>query len=202
MAPVIAYHLTLATYGFWLPNDPRGSGSTEVRAENLRPFGPATFTDSRRSVARRPHDRSLRKSAKQALKYPEVYFTGHQALSVMKGFATQVGKSRYRIHACSIMPQHVHLVAMRHHYPVEQVGRLLRQAGTSQLLEDGLHPFANLRSSNGRLPSVWGQDFHKDFIFNEKQLLHWIKYVEENPVKEGKKPQQWPFVIPYTGELG
>ena len=24
---VIAYHVCICTYGFWLPNDPRGSGS-------------------------------------------------------------------------------------------------------------------------------------------------------------------------------
>lgn len=40
--PVIAYHLILTAYGFWLPNDPRGSGSETVRAGQLTPFGPAT----------------------------------------------------------------------------------------------------------------------------------------------------------------
>lgn len=31
---VIAYHLILTTYGFWLPNDPRGSGSDPVARVN------------------------------------------------------------------------------------------------------------------------------------------------------------------------
>ena len=39
--PVLAYHLILTAYGFWLPNDPRGSWSDFVRAWELRRFGPA-----------------------------------------------------------------------------------------------------------------------------------------------------------------
>lgn len=29
--PIIAHHLILHGYGHWFPNDPRGSGSDEVR---------------------------------------------------------------------------------------------------------------------------------------------------------------------------
>src|SRR5947209_2354925 len=110
MREPLAYHAIFSAYGFWLPNDPRGSCSTEVRSERLRPFGPATTVDTRRSVAGRPHDVALRKAAKQALKYPEVIFDGPQARCVGLGFGTQTAKSGYRIFACSILPQHVHLV--------------------------------------------------------------------------------------------
>jgi hypothetical protein len=197
---VIAYHVVFSTYGFWLPNDPRGSNSSAVRAPNIRLFGPATLvTDTRRSVAARPHDREARLAAKRALVRPEVTFTGLQALSVARGFATQVGKSGYRIYACCVLPQHTHLVVGRHSYPIEQVIRLLRQAATAKLLDDGLHPFADQRSPNGRLPSVWGQDFRKVFLFTPEEVRDHIRYVQDNPVREGKCPQRWPFVIPYPG---
>jgi REP element-mobilizing transposase RayT len=111
-----------------------------------------------------------------------------------------VNKSGYRIHACSILPCHVHLVIARHHYDVEQVGRLLRQAATTQLLDDGLHPFADQRRENGTLPSVWGQDFWKVFLYLPEEVCRATKYAEENPVKEGKKRQHWPFVAPYIPE--
>jgi len=197
MKPVIAYHVTFSTHGFWLPNDPRGSGSTDVRHEPLRHFGPATFDEAPRSVARRPHDRTARLAAKEVMKYPEMIFNGHQALSVMNGFGIQVAKSGYHIHACSILPQHVHLVIRRHHYDIEQVIRLLRQAGTTQLLTDERHPFASERSMSGRLPSVWTQGFRKVFLFTPEEVLHRIQYVEDNSVKEGKKLQRWPFVVPF-----
>src|SRR5947209_5032303 len=194
---VIAYHVIAGVYGFWLPNDPRGSGSTEVRAENLRPFGPATYVTTRRSVARRPHDRAARQAAKQALTRPPVVFDGHQALSVARGFEGQVKTSGYRVYACSILPQHVHLVIGRHTYSIEQVGRLLKQAATARLEADGRHPFA--RGADGKLPSAWGQDFRKIFLFTPDEVRRAIQYVEDNPLHEGKRRQHWPFVIPYPG---
>jgi REP element-mobilizing transposase RayT len=195
--PVLAYHLVLCTHGFWLPNDPRGSKSTVVRAPHLRPFGPANPTPEQRSVARLPHDIALRIRAKEALVYPEVVFTGRQAQSVGRGFAAQVAKSGYVIHACSILPCHVHLIVKRHRYPIEQVQRLSRQAATARLLEDGRHPFANQRTVKGRLPSIWGQDGWKVFLFTMDEICERIRYVEENPVKEGKPSQHWSFIRPF-----
>lgn len=36
---VAAYHLIWTVYGYWLPNDLRGSMSREVRCVNLAPLG-------------------------------------------------------------------------------------------------------------------------------------------------------------------
>jgi REP element-mobilizing transposase RayT len=168
-----------------------------VRAGNLQRFGRATLvTHTRHSVANRPHDRKTRAAAKVALSRPPVTFNGHQALSVAGGFATQIAKSGYRVFACCILPQHVHLVIGRHDYSIEQVVRLLKQAATAQLVADGRHPF--VRNADGKLPSVWGQDFRKVFLFTPDEVLDRIGYVESNPEKEGKRRQRWPFVIPYT----
>jgi REP element-mobilizing transposase RayT len=197
MAEVLAYHVICCTHGFWLPNDPRGSQSTVVRASNLQAFGPATPTGERDSVAHRPHNVVKRQRAKQELVLPEVIFDGYQALSVARGFATMTAKSGYGIHACAILPSHVHLVIARHSYPIEQVVRLLRQEATRQLLADGRHPFAAQRSTAGRLPSVWAQDFCKVFLFTPEEIHQKIAYVEENPVKEGKRRQHWSFVTPF-----
>src|SRR5258708_4423879 len=117
---VIGYHVILGAYGFWLPNDPRGSWSNYVSAERLRQFGAATKVATRRSVAGRSHDLTLRLAAKGALKYPAVTFTGLQARAVVDGFAALVEKLRLRVHACSIMPDHVHLVLGRRNRDVEE----------------------------------------------------------------------------------
>jgi REP element-mobilizing transposase RayT len=194
---VLASHVIFSTYGFWLPNDPRGSSSTEVRAANLQPFGPARLNTTGQSVARRTHDVALRREAKQAITYPEVTLTGEQALSVGLGFKAIVRKCGYRVHACAILPQHAHLVIARHTYSVKQVGRLLKQGATARLLEDGRHPFAHLRKTNGDVPSVWAQDFHKVFLYTVEEVLDRILYVEENPEREGKPRQTWSFVTPY-----
>ncbi|MGB0768692.1 MAG: hypothetical protein ACPGYV_13410 [Phycisphaeraceae bacterium] len=49
-----AYHLILSFYGFWLPNDERGSWSERVRKVELRRFGPASKVETRQSRADQP----------------------------------------------------------------------------------------------------------------------------------------------------
>ena len=46
---VLAYHVIFSIYGFWLPNDPRGSWSEFVGAWELVRYGTSTKTNTRRS---------------------------------------------------------------------------------------------------------------------------------------------------------
>ena len=107
---IIAYHSIFSMYGFWLPNDPRGSGSDYVASWELFRYGPATKTDSRRSVAHLPLPANWQRQAKTALHYPPVSVTGQQALTISRGFAKAAAEGHYRIYACAILPEHVHLV--------------------------------------------------------------------------------------------
>ena len=76
---VIAYHLILTNYGFWLPNDPRGSWSEFVRSwEIFLAGGPATKIDSRRSVANARHDFQRREDAKNALRARQRFLAGNR----------------------------------------------------------------------------------------------------------------------------
>src|SRR6266567_4658282 len=111
---VLAYHAIFTAYGFWLPNDPRGSWSDFVRSwELFLAAGRATKVETRRSVAGQPHDRDARLKAKDALRYPAVVFDGHQALSIAHGFARMIAKANYQVFGCSILPEHVHMVIGR-----------------------------------------------------------------------------------------
>lgn len=199
---VLGYHVTFGAYGFWLPNDPRGSSSLYVGSEELRRFGPATYVEARWSVAGKPHDRHLRRAAKKALKYPEVVFTGHQALAIARGFGEAVKKSGFLIWACAILPCHIHLVIGRHRYKVEQIVNLLKGAATTQLLTEGLHPLAEYRTPNDDIPTPFEEDRWKVFLNTPAEIRDKIAYVENNPVKEGKRRQRWPFVVPFDeGQL-
>ena len=97
---ILAYHSIFGMYGFWLPNDPRGSGSDYIASWELFRYGPATKTDSRRSVAHRPLPPHWQREAQTALSYPPVSVTGGQALAIGAGFATAAGEGPYRIYAC------------------------------------------------------------------------------------------------------
>jgi hypothetical protein len=66
-----------------------------------------------------PEELELREAARQALLYPPVSWTGKQALSVANGFKEQSSKSDYANWACSILPEHTHLVIARHRYKAE-----------------------------------------------------------------------------------
>ena len=62
---IVGYHVIFSAYGFWLPNDPRGSWSEFVGAwELVLAGGRTTKTDERCSLARRPHDRKRRLTGK------------------------------------------------------------------------------------------------------------------------------------------
>jgi hypothetical protein len=100
---VIAYHVIFGAYGFWLPNDPRGSWSDFVGSWNLFRYGPATKTEETRSLAYEPHDHEKRRATKKALKYRPVEFTGIQARAIGRGFGNYVKSSGLVVRACAIL---------------------------------------------------------------------------------------------------
>jgi REP element-mobilizing transposase RayT len=196
MSFVRAYHLILTTYGFWLPNDPRGSWSDFVRAWELLAFGPATKVTTKRSLARDPHDYRSRIEAKKHLARKDVWLDGVQARAIGRGFAKYVEKSGVIIRACSILPRHAHLVVERHRYPIEQIANLLKGAASRQLIEEEIHPFADEPYRDGTFPTLWSRGQWNVFLGDGEDIALAIKYVVENPLKDGKPAQHWSFVQP------
>jgi REP element-mobilizing transposase RayT len=188
---ILAYHVVFGTYGFWLPNDPRGSWSDFVASWELVQFGKATKTTERRSLAHSAHDHRLRDEAKRALKYPSVTFSGRQAQAVAQRFDRARTESSYVIYACSILPEHVHLVIGRNDdRRVERMVGHLKARATQQLSTAELLP-------TYKRP-VWGENVWKVFLNAPAEIVKSVRYVEENPVKEGKPKQRWSFVVPLT----
>ena len=46
-----------------------------------------------------------------------------------------------------------------------------------------------------RVPKCWGRGEWKVFL-DPEDVTRAIQYVEDNPVKEGKKRQKWSFAVP------
>src|SRR6266550_7315961 len=90
MGKVVGFHIICCTYGFWLPNDQRGSCSDFVRSDALTKFGPANPVSHARSVARTPYDFAIRQLARQSLRYPPVLFTLDQIGAVGRGIAKEL----------------------------------------------------------------------------------------------------------------
>lgn len=189
---MIAFHAIITTYGFWLPNDPRGSWSTYVGNTYLYHFaGEATKTSTTRSVADQQHNSRLRVAAKSCLQHPAVQLSGTQAHLAAQGFAFVADESGYAILALAVMPTHIHaVIGATQRQPSQIIGHLKRGA-TDRLIDAGIHP---CRSNENITHSCWARRSWKVFIDTEKHLATAIRYVENNPAKEGKPLQYWAFV--------
>jgi hypothetical protein len=194
-------HLCWGTYGFWLPNDPRGSGSREVFADHLKPFGDATFVgDRKRSRARQGHDRTLRRAAKQSLMRPAVLFDGDQARCVAVAFGELLAELDIPVWACAVLPDHVHLVVGPSAIHGDVLSQRLKGRATKALVAAGLHPFLGELDDDGQVPKCWQEKQWPVCKFDPPSVRQAIRYVEDNPLKEGKRRQTWSFVIAYTGD--
>jgi REP element-mobilizing transposase RayT len=191
------YHLIMTAYGFWLPNDPRGSWSEFVGAWELYKFGPATKVSDKRSYAHDPHDVAARRAAKKALLYPPVRFDQAQRDAIGDGFRTAVNEAGYLLHALCIGHDHSHAIVARNQRTIEEVAKHLKSRATMELTRRGIHPLRQYRKNNGSIPTPWGVGCWSVFINDEEQLLSAIEYVRRHPLKEGLSSQEYPFVVPY-----
>jgi len=192
------YHVIWGAYGFWLPNDPRGSWSDFVYSWELARFGKSTKSCERTEIDGTAWD-TWRRAAITGLRYTPIRFTDEQVRAVAAGFAHGVLKSGYTIWACSILAEHVHMVIARHTYKVEQICNLLKGEATRQLKAQSLHPHVLHADRRGKFPSTWAEQEWKVYLDSEPAIETAIRYVEENPEKEGQPRQSWPFVTPFAG---
>jgi REP element-mobilizing transposase RayT len=184
----------MSAYGFWLPNDPRGSWSEFVGAWELLKFGGPTKVEGKRSYAHDPHDRQRRLNAKSSLKYPPVRLDGAQRAAVGEGFGRAAAEGEYRVHACCVGYDHAHLVIARHDRTIEQIATHLKSKSSMALRRAGCHPLAQFPRGDS-IPTPWSVGCWSVFINDEAQLRAAIDYVKRHPGKEGLPAQQWTFVV-------
>ena len=179
---VIGYHVVIGAYGFWLPNDPRGSWSDFVGSWELYRFGPATKTNATRSQANAPHDQELRQRSKEGLKRPPVSFSGVQALAIGRGFGRYVDQSVLPVWACAILPEHIHLVVGRSQLSIEQVVIQLKGAATRELMDWGIHPFGNQLLATGRPPKCFARPVRAPFLDS-------VENIQRDSIRRGQSGQ-------------
>jgi REP element-mobilizing transposase RayT len=192
---MIAFHGIFGAYGFWLPNDPRGSWSQWVGSWDLFRYGRANPVNARHSLAHVEHDRRARIEAKQALRFQPVTFTGEQALAIARGFATALELHGMQCYACAILPQHIHVViCCESMSPGQALGKLKRCAG-DELIRRSVHPFQDqITRESKRPPMCFARRAWKVFLDREEDVRRSIAYVLLNPIKEGLCEQRWSFV--------
>ncbi len=186
---VIAYHLMWTAYGFWLPNDPRGSTSRTTASDLIADLG--ELHRGRRKV--QPSSqviREFRQRARGVLKFPLLEIAPEDSEIVAGGLSQAITEHRYTCYACAIMPDHVHALIRKHKHQAEEMIENLQQASRLRLSNSGArendHP-------------VWAQGGWKVFLDHPDAVRRTIRYVEENPIKWRLPRQHWPFVSAYDG---
>lgn len=61
------------------------------------------------------------------------------------------------------------------------------------------HPLRSNVSPGDRPPRIWSAHEWKVYLDSEDAIRQAIAYVERNPENEGKPPQSWRLVSPFTG---
>ena len=195
---VIAYHLVWTIYGYWLPNDLRGSMSKQIRNDLLKELGDDHY--GHKKIQPLAMDlRAFDERADAVLKFPVIEFSADARRTIADAFAHVVATWKYTCYACAIMPDHVHVVVAADTLDGDELIGCIKRAGTRGLNDEGLHPMRNYPRANGRLPSPWAERGWKVMLFTREQMRSRIRYVEENPELAGFKRQRWPFVVPYLG---
>lgn len=184
---VIAHHLILTGYGHWLPNDPRGSRSHQLRRPDLEEFGPIHLGRK----AQQPSKEELRafhKSVEPHLVHPILWFDKPHRQSIGEAFAGVIAERKLTCYACAVMRNHAHLVIRRHALKKEEMIELLWNASRDRLRRISLAPESH---------PVWSCDAYSAFKHTPQEVRAAIDYIHRNFVKHRIPVQHWDFLKLY-----
>ncbi len=186
---IIAHHIILNGYGHWPPNDLRGSGSKEIRQRKLSELGEIHFG---RKTVQPPREevKQFRKQVAQRLSDPLLWFDESDRALLGRTINDVAQERNYTIYACAILKNHVHLCVRRHRDDGRTICLDFMNATRVALLE------ANRKLGTHR---IWAERPYAKFLDTPTAVRGVVKYIEENPEKEGLPRQQWPFVVEYDG---
>lgn len=184
---VLCHHLIWTAYGWWLPNDPRGSISHEIRSNVIADLG--TIHYGRKRVQPAGHDvGAFYERARASLKHELLTFTPEASAAIARAFEAIIHQRNYTCYACAIMPDHVHLAMRKHRDHAETMISEFQNASAI-----ALHGEAHRPSDH----PVWGGPGWKVFLDSRGDIERTIRYIEDNPIKQRMPAQRWPFVTPY-----
>jgi hypothetical protein len=186
---VIAHHLIWTLYGWWLPNDLRGSTSKSIRSPIIARLGDLHFGRKQLQPASRDI-KTFYKCASQFLKHPLLELNAEAIEAVAHGFREAIEQSKYTCYACAILRDHVHLIIRKHKHRAEQMIDNLQTQSRLRLSATGLFPIDH---------PVWVQGGWKVFLDHPDEIRRTIVYVDENPLPYGLPIQHWDFVTQYDG---
>ncbi len=184
---VLAYHLILTGYGHWLPNDPRGSMSTNVAAGKLTSLGNMHF-GRKRTQPPRSVLKDFYRRAEHQLEHSILWFDSAKRQVISDAFSKVMESHRYTCFACAILANHTHLISRKHRDHAEDMIFTLR--------EDSAKWLRRLADVPNDHP-VWSSDQFKKYLSTPRDIDRTIRYVENNPARSNLPQQRFDFVKPF-----
>jgi REP element-mobilizing transposase RayT len=184
---VIAHHIMWTLYGWWLPNDPRGSTSRSIRNDLIAELGKLHF--GRKRI--QPVGSDIRKfyaQANAALKYPLLSFDPVDYTLVAEAISQSLNDCKYTCYACAIMPDHVHLLIRKHKDQAEEMIEKVQALSRKRLVEVGMRAIEH---------PTWTRGGWKVFLDHPDDVWRTIRYIDDNPRKQRLPQQRWTFVKEY-----
>jgi REP element-mobilizing transposase RayT len=186
---ILAVHLIWTGYGHWLSNDPRGSGSSELRDPKLDPLGPIHCG---RKQAQPPRDELKRfyRRAEPLLDHPTIWFDEAKREAIARAVSDVIAERRYTVWSYAVLPNHQHMLLRAHRDRAEQAWHLIAHRS-----QDKLREFPDI----GPVHPVWSSRPYKVFCHSTQAIRAEIEYIENNPLNSRLPSQEWPFVVAYDG---
>ncbi len=186
---VIAHHLIFTAYGWWLPNDPRGSNSTTIRNDVIGDLGELHHGRKRVQPVSGDIGEFYREAGKR-LRHELLIFSAGDISAIGTAFEEVTKAQRYTCWACAIMPDHVHVLIRKHKHLAEEMIANFQDHSRLRLRADGLRAIDH---------PVWGGPGWKVFLDHPDEVRRIVGYIEGNPLKIGRPQREWEFVKFYDG---
>lgn len=187
---IIAHHLIWTLYGHWLPNDLRGSGSSELREEKFAPLG--DIHRGRKPAKQQPSRDDLRefhRNASPLLQHTKFWLDEPKRQLIASAFGEVIAERNYTIWAYAILSNHAHMIVRRHRDDALTMWEQLANGAGQRLRKD-----ASVADNH----PVWSERPYKVFLHTPEAVCSCIRYIAENPGKEGLLFQWYPFVQSYN----
>ena len=162
-------------YGHWIPNDPRGSGSGEVREEKFDGLGPIHLGRKRDQ----PSKEELKKfyaNAEELLSFETIWFDERMRQVIAEAFARVTKERGYTVWACAVLQNHAHVVDRVHRDSGEMMWLHYAVASRDALRQAGLVPPNH---------PVWSNRPYVVYKTTVPLVRRAVKYVQDNPPKHG-----------------